>query len=74
LRSPLNYGTPSSSLMFATPRSRPTVAGSVVGTPIHQRTDINADRVLRQINVTTAAAVRDSHLSSIRFYFASRLE
>jgi hypothetical protein len=44
LNSPLNYGTPTS---ISTPRT----SGIASATPLRQRSDINADRNLRQINI-----------------------
>jgi DNA replication licensing factor MCM4 len=50
LSSPLNYGTPSSAASgHRTPRGGP---GSVRGTPIRIRSDIQSERRLRQVNLT----------------------
>ncbi|XP_013775385.1 DNA replication licensing factor mcm4-like isoform X2 [Limulus polyphemus] len=52
LSSPLNYGTPSSSV--GTPHS------SVRGTPIRQRSDIRSDRRLRQVNIGASDGVGET--------------
>ncbi|XP_012289041.1 DNA replication licensing factor MCM4 [Orussus abietinus] len=45
LSSPLNYGTPSSLGSVRTPRS------GIRGTPVRHRTDIRADKHMRQVNI-----------------------
>ena len=46
MSSPLNYGTPSSRLGVATPRTP-----GAVGTPIRPRPDVRSERKMRTVNL-----------------------